>query len=304
MDFNEAYEQFSGLWESPLRFYHTRTNHLDKILPYCNTIELKYFALFHDIVYDPYSESNEEDSVQFFRQHAGTFDDLDNARLVEEMILATKHHKPSTNDQINKAVEIDMAVLHADFGDLLAYENGIFKEYQKVDLSTYLEKRVEFLSRYKHIGNIPQLIEYIKNKSYSIGLYAGSFDPFHVGHLDIVHKAEHLFDKVIIVRAVNPEKPEHRYTMPESLPNEIIDHAGLITKLFDSKQMQRTLIRGIRNEYDIASEMNYMAWVHEMDKDIPFVHIFCDQENIKVSSSTIRSFSKIEGFDASKWVVK
>ena len=50
--------------------------------------------------------------------------------------------------------------------------------------------------------------------------------------------------------------------------------------------------------------MNYMAWVHEINMNVPFVHIFCDQENIKVSSSALRSFTKIKGFDISKWIVK
>jgi len=49
--------------------------------------------------------------------------------------------------------------------------------------------------------------------------------------------------------------------------------------------------------------MNYMAWVHEIDKGVPFIHIFCDERNIKVSSSVLRGFSKIDGFDIRKWIV-
>lgn len=292
------------MWESPFRFYHTKENHLDKILPFCETIELKYFALFHDIVYDPYSRTNEEDSVALFTKHAKEFKDLSNIHIVVEMIMATKNHIKSNDNLINKAIEIDMSILHSNFGELLNYEKEIFKEYQRTDLGTYIEKRVEFLSQYRDIGHINELIEYIINRNYSVGLYAGSFDPFHIGHLDVLRKAEDLFDKVIIVRAVNPEKPEHKYHMPQSIPNQIIEHSGLITDLFNNGTIKHTLIRGIRNEYDIASEMNYMSWVHEIKKGVPFIHIFCNQENIKISSSALRSFAKINGFDISKWVVK
>lgn len=40
----------------------------------------------------------------------------------------------------------------------------------------------------------------------NIAVYAGSFDPFTNGHLDIVRRAAKLFDKVIILLAVNPFK--------------------------------------------------------------------------------------------------
>jgi pantetheine-phosphate adenylyltransferase len=304
MKFIEAYNHFSKMWESPFRFYHTKENHLDKILPFCETIELKYFALFHDIVYGPYSRTNEEDSVALFTQNIDLFDDLNNPQLVIDMIMATKNHDMTGNADIDKAIEIDMYVLKGKFQDLLKYEKDIFKEYQRTDIDTYIEKRTEFLSKYKDIGHINELIDYISTQKYSIGLYAGSFDPFHIGHLDILKKAEEIFDKVIIVRAENPEKPEHKYPMPRSVPNQIIEHKGLITDLFNKDRAKYTLIRGIRNEYDIASEMNYMAWVHEINKDVPFVHIFCDQDNIKVSSSTLKSFTKIDGFDISRWIVK
>lgn len=305
MEFLEAYIKFSPLWNQSHRFYHTVENHLDPMLKDCHSIELRYFALFHDIIYDPYSLTNEEDSIYLFCEHKNSFEDLEDPHIVLEMIRATKDHKKSNNPLIQEAIDLDMAVLDSGFIKLLRYEKGIFLEYQKTDLLEYIKKRIEFLSLYADNSNILKLIEYIASKKYSVGIYAGSFDPFHVGHLDIVHKAEKLFDKVIVVRAINPEKQMHTYSLPESLPNQIINHDGIITELFkEDRQYRSTMIRGIRNEYDVASEMNYMAWVHEINPDIPFVHLFCDQENVKISSSALRGFSKIEGFDIDRWLVK
>ena len=42
-----------------------------------------------------------------------------------------------------------------------------------------------------------------------IAIYPGSFDPVTKGHLDILHTAAEIFDKVIIAVARNPQKQGH-----------------------------------------------------------------------------------------------
>ena len=38
-----------------------------------------------------------------------------------------------------------------------------------------------------------------------IAIYPGSFDPITNGHLDIIERAVHLFDKIIVTGALNAE---------------------------------------------------------------------------------------------------
>ena len=38
-----------------------------------------------------------------------------------------------------------------------------------------------------------------------IAVYPGSFDPITNGHLDIIRRASKLFDKVIVLLAINPD---------------------------------------------------------------------------------------------------
>jgi cytidyltransferase-like protein len=286
MKFEEAYEKFSPMWESPFRFYHTKENHLDPMLKQCDTIELKYFALFHDIVYNPYSNTNEEDSDKIFVNNAWDFEDLHDPELVSAMIAYTKTHEQTISKEVNKAIQLDMGILYSSFKDLVIYENLIFKEFQKTPLNLYIQKRVEFLEKYEHIGNISELINYVKYKKYSIGIYPGNFNPFTIGHLDILDKAEKLFDKVIVVRAVNIEKVKPEFDMP-NLANEIINHSGLITDLFNNGEI---LIRGIRGS-NVMEEIEYMDCVNRI-KEIPFIHLVCDPNNRIVSSTYVNSLRK------------
>ena len=46
-----------------------------------------------------------------------------------------------------------------------------------------------------------------------IGFYAGSFDPFTIGHLHIVKAASKVFDKVYVGMGINPNK-KRRYDTP------------------------------------------------------------------------------------------
>ena len=68
-----------------------------------------------------------------------------------------------------------------------------------------------------------------------IGFYAGSFDPFTVGHLHIVKVASKIFDKVIVGIGVNPKKTRRfdKAKMKEAIENllrfENIENFEVIT---------------------------------------------------------------------------
>jgi pantetheine-phosphate adenylyltransferase len=127
-----------------------------------------------------------------------------------------------------------------------------------------------------------------------IGIYAGSFNPFHVGHLHIAQEAQRIFDEVHVVWAGNPEKnPSEKFPVPvaflEKRNFKVYEHSGLITKLFaEDSYNEMTMIRGLRNGYDLQYESNYRKWVNEISP-VNFIYICCPANLEHVSSSELRT---------------
>ncbi|MFC0514460.1 adenylyltransferase/cytidyltransferase family protein [Mucilaginibacter angelicae] len=281
------------------RFYHT-LEHLDDLWQqlenqgYGNNDVLLLATIFHDIIYDPRSGTNEEDSAQYFNE-VFTGDGALKS-LVTDIILDTKHHKPgSALSAIFSAA--DLNVLKQPFDKLLVYEQQIFKEFQFVDHKIYREKRVEVLKNLQEGVDNPALdylITYVENFKPRIAVYPGSFNPFHKGHYNILQKAERIFDKVIIVRGVNPGKDTATYELPEALRyRQIETYEGLLTEFIDNLGYDVTVIRGLRNGSDLQYELNQYRYLQELGgKNISVTAIFCDMEFEHISSTGIRQLEK------------
>jgi len=131
-----------------------------------------------------------------------------------------------------------------------------------------------------------------------VGLYVGSFNPFHRGHFDILLKAEKLFDRVIIARGINPEKEPSIYEIPQQvhIRAAVMEYSGLLTdfieKVNNDLGVKATVIRGLRNSIDLQYEMNQYRYLQDLMPEIQMVSIFCDKEYEHISSSGIRMLMK------------
>lgn len=99
----------------------------------------------------------------------------------------------------------------------------------------------------------------------NIAFYAGSFDPFTLGHLELIKQASNIFSKVIIGIGINPDK-KRRYDK-EQMKKAIIDTLNeekilncdvVIYEGFTYQAAldneSNILIRGLRNETDYIYE--------------------------------------------------
>jgi predicted metal-dependent HD superfamily phosphohydrolase len=162
-----------AMWNESHRAYHT-LNHLNDLIDQINENKSKFSekeydkliltALFHDCVYDPMKNDNEEKSADFFIECCVDKSNKD-VLEVRQMILDTKTHEATTNlsESFN---QYDMSIVERDFDQLLEWENGIREEYKAYG-EQYKEGRLKFLEslldKYpQNTENLLKLVDWVK----------------------------------------------------------------------------------------------------------------------------------------------
>ncbi len=143
-----------------------------------------------------------------------------------------------------------------------------------------------------------------------LALYAGSFDPMTLGHLDVIRRARRLFDEIVVGVGQNPDKSwlfttEDRTHMANELVSEIVraepelarvrvaSYEGLTVDF--ARQIGATaLLRGLRNATDTATECQ-LAMANRHVADIETVFVLPSQEYGFASSSLIRQIVALGG---------
>lgn len=143
-----------------------------------------------------------------------------------------------------------------------------------------------------------------------IAVCPGSFDPITFGHKDIIARASKLFDKVIVLVAVNQQKtpmftPEERVDfikrVTEDLPNVEVDTCyGLIAD-YVRKVGAVAIVKGLRAVTDFEYEFQ-MALVNRNIYDgAETLFLTTSSENMYLSSSVVKQVSYYGG-DISNFV--
>lgn len=143
-------------------------------------------------------------------------------------------------------------------------------------------------------------------------IYAGSFDSFTNGHLEVVRKAAPKFDKLYIVIAISPDK-KRRYTIDSSIQyiKDVIENEPYKDKIevlytddilasFAAELGCNCMVRGLRNATDYAYEENYAVFSESINPNLDFVYIRARHFN-HVSSSVVEELVK-RGKDVSGFV--
>ena len=142
-------------------------------------------------------------------------------------------------------------------------------------------------------------------------IFPGTFDPFTLGHLDILNRSKLIFDEVIIGIGKNDEKTsmfsiEKRIELIKSVINkedkiEVMSYNGL-TIDFCKKVNADFIVRGVRNNGDFEFE-KAIARTNRLLSKIETVFLLTSAKTSFISSSIVRDLIKNNG-DYSKLVPK
>ena len=140
-------------------------------------------------------------------------------------------------------------------------------------------------------------------------IFPGSFDPFTIGHANLVERALKLFDEVIIAVGYNEQKTgwlpveervralrEYNTGMPQ-IHNEC--YTGL-TVDFAQSQGARFILRGVRSVKDYEYELG-IADINARLADIETVVLLADPTISGISSSVVRELHHF-GRDITPWL--
>lgn len=140
-------------------------------------------------------------------------------------------------------------------------------------------------------------------------IYPGSFDPAHNGHLDVILRASHLFDRVVVAVARETHKDglfsaEERTTMLREVVRglrgvEVQAYAGL-TAAFARALGAQVIVKGLRGVEDFAHEARQMLMNRHLG-DVDTVFLMPSPLFAQVSSTLIREVTRLGG-DASAFV--
>ena len=128
-----------------------------------------------------------------------------------------------------------------------------------------------------------------------VAVYPGSFDPITNGHLEILKRALNIFDKVIMLVAVNPNKKsrfnaEDRVNMIKEAVNdprvEVDSYEGLTVE-YAKKHNASHLIRGLRAVTDYEYEFSLASANDFIDSSVDTVFLMSKAEKSFINSSMI-----------------
>lgn len=139
-------------------------------------------------------------------------------------------------------------------------------------------------------------------------LYAGSFNPFTIGHMSILRRGLELFDRVVVVVGINSEKQAEAAANVEELQRklsalpgaEVISWRGLTVDAA-AEVGAKWLLRGVRSVADYEYERN-LADINKAISGLDTVILFAEPELSMVSSSMVRELQRY-GRDVSDFVI-
>jgi pantetheine-phosphate adenylyltransferase len=138
-------------------------------------------------------------------------------------------------------------------------------------------------------------------------VFAGTFDPITLGHLDVIRRGRQLFEHLVVGIGIHPSKAAlfsieerielvRRVVQPYS--NVSVEWFQELTVQYVRRIGARVILRGLRTLTDMEYEFGMTLTNHRLDPEIETVFLMADGEYSHISSSLIKQVGKFGGAQA------
>ena len=135
-------------------------------------------------------------------------------------------------------------------------------------------------------------------------IYPGSFDPVHLGHWDLILRAEKLVDRLVVAVLHNPAK-DAAFTVSErmemlrelvsGLPRvEVMSFHGLLVD-FAKAQGAQVIVRGVRAFSDFEYEFQMALMNRKLAPELETMFLMPKEKYSSVSSRLVREIGHFGG---------
>lgn len=146
--------------------------------------------------------------------------------------------------------------------------------------------------------------------SQRIAVCTGTFDPVHLGHLDIIQRGSLLFDELVVGVGPNPDKApffsaDERVAMLEEVLRPFLNvrvaaFEGLAVQFVRSVGA-RIMLRGLRTVSDVEYEFSMSLMNRNLDPGLETIFLMAREDYSHVSSTLLRQIAQFRG-DLSKFL--
>ncbi len=135
-------------------------------------------------------------------------------------------------------------------------------------------------------------------------IYPGSFDPVTNGHLDIITRAQGIFDSLLVVVMHNSKKAtlfsvEERVSflkrVTRHLPGVSIDASDRLLADYAAEKSARVLVKGLRAMSDFELEFQMALINRKLNPALDTVFLTTSENNQYLSSSVVKEVGRLGG---------
>ncbi|MCX7675911.1 MAG: pantetheine-phosphate adenylyltransferase [Alteraurantiacibacter sp.] len=145
-----------------------------------------------------------------------------------------------------------------------------------------------------------------------IGLYPGTFDPFTLGHADIMRRGAKLVDRLVVGVTTNPSKnplftPQERMEMVRSEVSRLglgnVEVKGFDALLMDVAEREGAsiIVRGLRAVADFEYEYQMAGMNQQLNSGIETVFLMADISLQPIASKLVKEIA-FYGGDITRFV--